>query len=583
MTNHSPTARRIAKTILNGFDAYFADYQNITLGAKARFEMAAWQGVHQANKERIDLYKTKVNQVLKLVHSVTSKDTSMLDLWRDARATYAQLIANHSNYEIAETFFNSVFCSQFQHAHIHDSNIFVKPSRTPDDKPLRDYSIYISYSARDGLEYMIEDILNDYGFSIPWENQQRDIQNICAALRATPLAGLENVKSLRVDMLESVFYRNKAAYLVGRMMFGGEVIPLILPCLNNGRGGIFVDTVLYSNDSASIIFSFTRSYFMVDAPIPSRFVRFLSTIMPLKERSELYNSIGFHKHGKTEFYRHILAHMKASNDKFVIAPGIKGMVMSVFTLPSYPVVFKVIKDRFDRPKTVTEAIVKEKYKFVSRSDRVGRMADTQEYTNFIFYRNRFSEELLRELQELAPSKLEMDDKWVIIKHLYVERRMEPLNLYLQHASDEEIREAMEEYGNAIKQLAAANIFPGDMLLKNFGVTRHGRVVFYDYDELCPLTDCNFRKIPEAQTAEQELADRPWYTVDEMDVFPEEFRLFFSGNPLARKAFEDQHSDLYDYSFWRRLQDRIRAGHIESAFPYRRKWRFKRRPHRVSKA
>ncbi|WP_308365870.1 MULTISPECIES: bifunctional isocitrate dehydrogenase kinase/phosphatase [unclassified Microbulbifer] len=576
MTNHSPTARRIAKTILNGFDAYFADFQNITLGAKARFERAAWQEAHRANKERIDIYKTKVNQVVKLVHSVTSKDTSMLELWHEARATFAQLVANHSNYEIAETFFNSVFCSQFHHAHIHDSNLFVKPSRPPDDKPLRDYSIYISYSGHDGLEYMIEDILDDYGFSIPWEDKERDIANICASLRAAPLAHLENEKDLRVDMLESVFYRNKAAYLVGRMMFGGEVIPLILPCLNNGRGGIFVDTVIYDHDSTSIIFSFTRSYFMVDAPIPSRFVRFLSTIMPQKTRSELYNSIGFHKHGKTEFYRHILAHMKVSSDKFVIAPGIKGMVMCVFTLPSYPVVFKVIKDKFDRPKTVTEEIVREKYKFVSRSDRVGRMADTQEYTNFIFYRNRFSEELLEELQKLAPSKLEMDEKWVIIKHLYVERRMQPLNLYLQDASDQETRAAMEEYGNAIKQLAAANIFPGDMLLKNFGVTRHGRVVFYDYDELCPLTECNFRKLPEAHTLEDELSDQPWYTVGEADVFPEEFPLFFSGNPIARKAFEDQHSDLYDCRYWQRLQDRIRAGHIESAFPYRRKWRFKRR-------
>ncbi|MDP5208586.1 bifunctional isocitrate dehydrogenase kinase/phosphatase [Microbulbifer sp. 2205BS26-8] len=576
MTNHSPTARRIAKTILNGFDAYFADFQNITLGAKARFETAAWQAVRQVSKARIDLYKTKVNQVLRLVHSVTSKDTSQLALWRDARATYAQLIASHSNYEIAETFFNSVFCSQFDHAHIHDSNIFVKPSRTPDDKPLRDYSIYISYSARNGLEKMVEEILGDFGFSVPWENLPRDVENICAALRAVPLASLGSGKQLRVDMLESVFYRNKAAYLVGRMIFHGEVMPMILPCLNNGRGGIFVDTLLHSNDSASIIFSFTRSYFMVDAPIPSRFVRFLSTIMPLKERSELYNSIGFHKHGKTEFYRHILAHMKVSNDQFVIAPGIKGMVMSVFTLPSYPVVFKVIKDHFDRPKTVTEQIVREKYKFVSRSDRVGRMADTQEYTNFIFYRNRFSEALLQELRDLVPSKLLITDKWVIIRHLYVERRMEPLNLYLQNASEEETREAMEEYGNAIKQLAAANIFPGDMLLKNFGVTRHGRVVFYDYDELCPLTECHFRKIPEARTAEQELADKPWYTVDEADVFPEEFRLFFSGNPTARAAFEELHSDLYDYRYWRRLQDRIHAGHVESAFPYRRKWRFRRR-------
>ncbi|AWF82814.1 bifunctional isocitrate dehydrogenase kinase/phosphatase [Microbulbifer sp. A4B17] len=578
MTNHSPTARRIAKTILNGFDAYFADYQNITLGAKARFETASWQAAHEANKARIDLYKTKVTQVVELVHSVTSKDTNRLELWRDARATYAQLIANHSNYEIAETFFNSVFCSQFHHTNIHDSNIFVKPSRAPEDKPLRDYSIYISYNASHGLECMIEDILKDFSFSTPWENMERDIAHICESLRSAPLANLDSEKHLRVDMLESVFYRNKAAYLVGRIILNGEVIPMILPCLNNGRGGIFVDTLIYNNDSASIIFSFTRSYFMVDAPIPSRFVRFLSTIMPLKEKSELYNSIGFHKHGKTEFYRHILAHMKVSNDKFVIAPGIKGMVMSVFTLPSYPVVFKVIKDEFDQPKTVTEKIVKEKYKFVSRSDRVGRMADTQEYSYFIFYRNRFSEELIKELQKVAPSKLIIDEKRVIIKHLYVERRMEPLNLYLQHANEEQTKEAMEEYGNAIKQLAAANIFPGDMLLKNFGVTRHGRVVFYDYDELCPLTECNFRKIPEAHTTEQELADKPWYTVAEADVFPEEFRLFFSGNPTARAAFEKLHSDLYNYRFWKLLQDRIRAGHVESAFPYRRKWRFPRRSH-----
>lgn len=577
MTNHSPTARRIAKTILNGFDAYFADFQNFTLGAKARFETRAWAGVHQANKERIDLYKTKVNQVVQLVHSVTSKDTSQLQLWREARDTYAQLVANHSNYEIAETFFNSVFCSQFKHAHIHDSNIFVKPSRPPEDKPLRDYSIYISYSGQDGLECMFEDILRDYAFSSPWEDRERDIQSICRALRERPLKDLADESEVRVDMLESVFYRNKAAYLVGRLMVGGEVIPLILPCLNRERGGIFVDTVIYQQDAASIIFSFTRSYFMVDAPIPSRFVRFLSTIMPLKERSELYNSIGFHKHGKTEFYRHILAHMKVSNDKFIIAPGIKGMVMSVFTLPSYPVVFKVIKDRFDNPKTVTEEIVREKYRFVSRSDRVGRMADTQEYTNFIFYRNRFSEELLEELQKLCPSKLEMDDKWLIVKHLYVERRMEPLNLYLETADEEQTWEAMEEYGNAIKQLAAANIFPGDMLLKNFGVTRHGRVVFYDYDELCPLTECNFRKLPQAPTPELEMSDRPWYTVAENDVFPEEFRLFFSGKHIARQAFEAQHSDLYDYRYWQRLQERIRAGRIESTFPYRRAWRFRRRP------
>jgi isocitrate dehydrogenase kinase/phosphatase len=297
--------------------------------------------------------------------------------------------------------------------------------------------------------------------------------------------------------------------------------------------------------------------------------------MPHKSLSELYNCIGFKKHGKTEFYRHFIKHLNNSDDKFVIAPGIKGMVMSVFTLPSYGIVFKIIKDKFTPPKEVTEKIVKEKYKLVTRHDRVGRMADTQEFTSFSFDRDRFSDELLEELRAVAPSKLiETDDK-IIIKHLYTERRMEPLNLYLNHATDEQIWEVMDEYGNAIRQLAAANIFPGDMLLKNFGVTRHGRVVFYDYDEICYLTECNFREIPEPKTEEQAMSSTPWYSVEEFDVFPEEFRLFFSGNPKARNAFEALHSELYEASYWRSLQQQIESGRVVDVFPYRRKKRFNR--------
>ncbi|MEC8427049.1 MAG: bifunctional isocitrate dehydrogenase kinase/phosphatase [Pseudomonadota bacterium] len=571
--NITPAARRIAKTILNGFEAYFADFQNITLGAKTRFEKANWQGIQDAHLKRIEHYKAKVNQVCELVAEVTSKDVTDIELWKLARLAYSQLVCDHSNYEIAETFFNSVFCSQFQHRHIHDRNLFVKPSRSLDDKPLKRYSIYMSYKVADNLEQVLAQLLDDFEFSVPWENKQRDIANLSRCM--TPYCQRNGLKKARIDILESVFYRNKCAYLVGRIRHKDGLTPIVIPVLNNENGGLYVDTVILDQDGASIIFSFTRSYFMVDAPIPSRLVRFLSAIMPNKELAELYTAIGFNKHGKTEFYRHIIEHMKHSEDRFVIAPGIKGMVMTVFTLPSYDVVFKIIKDKFDYPKQVTEKIVKEKYKLVSRSERAGRMADTQEYKNFIFYRNRFSEELLQELLKVAPSKIELTDKWVIVKHLYTERRMIPLNMYLQDASDADIADVMDEYGNAIKQLAAANIFTGDMLLKNFGVTRHGRVVFYDYDEIVRITECNFRKIPEPRNEAEEMADRPWYTVGENDVFPEEFRLFFSGNPKARKAFEALHSDLYDYRYWQDIQTNLRQGKIRNTFAYRRKIRFER--------
>jgi isocitrate dehydrogenase kinase/phosphatase len=304
-------------------------------------------------------------------------------------------------------------------------------------------------------------------------------------------------------------------------------------------------------------------------------VLFLAKLMPAKPISEIYNCMGFNKHGKTYYHRSAVRHMESTTDKFIIAPGIKGMVMSVFTLPSYPFVFKVIKDRFTPPKEVTAEEVKAKYRLVKRSDRAGRMADTQEFTNLAFDRGRFSDELMAELKAVAPSQIVEKGRALIISHLYVERRMTPLNLYLQDASDEELEAAMIEYGNAIKELAAANIFPGDMLLKNFGVTRHGRVVFYDYDEIVPLLDCNFRKIPEPRNEYEEMASQPWYSVAPNDIFPEEFRLFFSGNQRARKAFDARHSDIYEADFWKSLQDQIRSGYVESFYPYRRRLRFPR--------
>jgi isocitrate dehydrogenase kinase/phosphatase len=327
----------------------------------------------------------------------------------------------------------------------------------------------------------------------------------------------------------------------------------------------------------SVLFSFTRSYFQVDATVPAQWVLFLQQLMPVKPISEIYSAMGHNKHGKTYYYRCAYRHMQSTSDQFNIAPGIKGMVMTVFTLPSYDFVFKVIKDRFTPPKDMTRDQVKAKYALVKRWDRAGRMADTQEFTNLAFARERFSDELMEELRKVAPSVIEEHGKALLIKHVYVERRMTPLNLYLRNATDEQVAAVMDEYGNAIKQLAAANIFPGDMLLKNFGVTHHGRVLFYDYDEIMPLTDCHFRTIPKPRTEAEVMSSKPWYTVGPNDIFPEEFALFFSGNQRAREVFDTLHSDIYEASFWQGLQHKIHSGYVEDFFPYRRELRFRRQP------
>ena len=568
-------AQRLAKVILNSFDAFFGDFQNVTLGAQSRFEKADWQLVHNAMSHRLEMYKKKVRDVAALADDIAGGNSLDSELWRAAKTEYSQLVTTHSNIEIAQTFFNSVYCFIFDHEKISEVNSFIVELCVLSED-VADEKIYIEYAESAGLAANVGKILEDIQFNIPFEDFSRDVERIVTLIEKLLSPRIDQGQHVKTQVLKSLFYRNKAAYLVGRIVIDDtEMLPFVFPILHNEQGAVYVDTVLFSPDDVSKLFSFTRSYFMVDASIPSQYVSFLKTIMPQKELFELYSAIGFGKHAKTEFYRTAVENTVKTNDQYIIAPGIKGMVMLVFTLPSFDYVYKVIKDRFTPPKDMTREQVKGKYKLVKRWDRAGRMAETQEFNNLAFDRRRFSDELMAELIKEVPSVIEERGNALIFKHVYVERRMKPLNLYLKTANDEQVHNVMDEYGNAIKQLAAANIFPGDMLLKNFGVTRHGRVVFYDYDEICPLVDCNFRTIPEPMTEEQEMASQPWYDVAPADVFPEEFRLFFSGNRRAREVFDRLHPDLYQVGFWQGLQRQLKRGKFGDVFPYRRRYRFHR--------
>ena len=569
---------RLARTILNGFTAYFAEFENITLSARTRFENAEWRAAQEASMRRIDIYKIKVLETIDVVEYIAADRLHDLDFWAETRDIYAQLVRGMTNFEIAETYYNSIFNSVFKHRWIRDDYAFVF-SPQGDMPPVDVRRVLNTYRTRGEIRHAVEAMLLEYGMSYPYEDLQRELNRVTDVMtEAVVDAGIDKRADIELHALEHHFFRNKAAYIVGRIAGKGLQIPFVIPMLHTESDetpAIYLDACLLGSDIISKLFSFTRTYFMVDASIPSQYVLFLQQLMPRKAVSEIYSCIGHHRHGKTYYYRTATRHMRATEDAFVPAPGIKGMVMAVFTLPSYEYVFKIIKDRFTPPKEVTHQEVRDKYQLVKRWDRAGRMADTQEFANLVFDASRFSEELLEELNATCPSQFEISGRALIIKHCYVERRMQPLNLYLKDATDEEVDAVMFDYGNAIKELAAANIFPGDMLLKNFGVTRHGRVVFYDYDEIQPLLEVNFRKIPPPRDDYEEMSSRPWYTVGPNDVFPEEFRLFFSGNARARKAFDQLHSDLYEASFWTNLQDKLRDGFVEDFFPYSSKLRFQR--------
>jgi len=571
-TPASEIAFAVAQALLEGFNKHYRLFRQISREAKGRFERGEWHAVRQAHAERIQFYGDRVRETVERLQR--DFDTAALPdaLWQEIKLQYVGLLTNHRQPELAETFFNSVSCRILRRTYYHNDFMFVRPAVSTEymesDPPV--YRSY--YPLKDRLRGVLRQILRDLDLKRPFADLERDLRYVLRAVRLQLPRPLRLEANHQIQVLSALFYRNQRAYMIGKIVNGSTELPFAVPIVHHGTG-LSLDAILLEPRQIALLFAFSRAYFMVDMEVPSACVEFLVSMIPGKPRAELYTSLGLQKHGKTLFYRDFLHHLKHSTDDFVIAPGIRGLVMIVFTLPSYPYVFKVIRDAISPIKNIDRQTVQDKYMLVKRHDRVGRMADTLEYKDVAFPRARFDPALIAELKREAPSLVEEEDDTLIVKHLYIERRMTPLNLYLDQGSEEQVRYAVRDYGNAIKELASVNIFPGDMLFKNFGVTRGTRVVFYDYDEIAYMMDLNFRRIPEPRTPEDEMSAEPWYPVALNDVFPEEFGSFLLSSDKVRESFLEDHGDLLSPDFWNATKARIAAGHIADVFPYPESARF----------
>ncbi|HEY9280549.1 MAG TPA: bifunctional isocitrate dehydrogenase kinase/phosphatase [Eoetvoesiella sp.] len=576
----------VAGIMLDGFNRHYALFRYGAQRAKSLFESGDWRGIQQLSRERIEYYDTRVHECSTTLNAaLKGSDASpegaspqqeltaeQLDFWQRVKTEYVGLLAGHRQPECAETFFNSVSCRILHRDYFHNDFLFVRPTIATEyiDSKIPSYREY--YPATEGLKKSLMKMVADFGLAAPFSDLPADTRLLARMAvhqlrQNTPSgAGQRIAPDCQVHVLNSLFFRNKGAYVVGRLINQGAVFPFAIALLHTPSGHITLDALLTSPDDLSTLFSFTRAYFLVDMEAPSAYVNFLTTLLPRKPKAEIYTAIGLQKQGKTLFYRDFLHHLAHSHDAFDVAPGIKGMVMTVFTLPSYPYVFKLIRDRIAK-SGMDHATVRKKYLLVKKHDRVGRMADTWEYSQVALPRKRFSDALLAELRDQVPGLIEETADAIVLRHVYIERRMTPLNLYLARASDTALEHAIKQYGDAIRELAAANIFPGDMLYKNFGVTRLGRIVFYDYDEIQHMAEMHFRRIPEAPNEEAELSAEPWYPVGANDVFPEEFGFFLLGDPRIRAAFLKHHAELLEPEWWQTCRDRATQGRIMDIFPY----------------
>lgn len=579
-----PSAAHVAQMILRGFDRHYSLFRYSAQRAKVLFESAQWEGIQQLSRERIEYYDTRVlecaavlgpalkNTALTPHIDATELSTEQQQFWQRVKIKFSRALVGHKQPECAETFFNSVSCRVLSRTYFNNDFLFVRPATATGyiDSTLPSYRSY--YPLEQGLITTFTQLIKDFGLAAPFADLPADVRALAKHAVSVLRQHLPRDPGLRIgpdcqiQVLNTLFFRNKGAYIVGRFINHTTIHPFAIALVHTADQQIEIDALLDNADDLSTLFSFTRAYFMVDMEVPSAYVSFLQSLLPRKAAAEFYNAIGLQKQGKNLFYRDFLHHLGHSTDQFQLAEGIKGMVMTVFTLPSYPYVFKMIRDNILKTG-MTHDIVKNRYLLVKKHDRAGRMADTWEYSQVALPKRRFAPELLEELRKEVPNLIEETKDLVVLRHVYIERRMLPLNIYLGRASGTALEMAIKQYGDAIRELAANNIFPGDMLYKNFGLTRLGRLVFYDYDEIQPMTEMNFRYIPEAPNEEAEMASEPWYPIGPNDVFPEEFRWFLLGDKRIRDAFMKYHADLLDAKWWHTCREQVEQGRLENIYPY----------------
>lgn len=553
-----------ARAIADAYRELRKRFDSITARAQARFETRDWQGVADDALERLHLYSPTARATAAEVESLLGRRALDKGIWAAMKAAYSGFAMERQDFELAETFFNSITRRTFVTVGVDPRIEFVETDfRTPPTESLRDVSHV--YPLRGTLAELVRGLLGSPGFRAPYAHLDSDSEDVAQRI-ASELGDSELVSS--IELAAEVFYRSKGAYLVGRVLTDRRTLPMALS-LSHDPEGIKVDAVVLAENDLSILFSFAHSYFHVGSERPYDLIRFINELVPRKRPSELYISIGHARHGKTELFRELRAHLEESDDVFVEPPGKEGLVMSVFTLPGFEMVFKVIKDNFPPQKSLTPTQVMEKYRLVFHHDRAGRLVDSQSYEHLEVRANRFHPELLDSLlAECSRSVRRVGDR-IDIALAYVQRRVEPLDVYLQEVDPERARQAVADYGDAIKDLAITGIFPGDLLIKNFGVTRHGRVVFYDYDELTEIGKCKFRKLPEPPTIDEAMSDTPWFPLGPDDVFPDEFPSFLGLSGELEETFLENHSDLFDASWWQEVQRRVGSGEIASVYPYRR--------------
>ena len=573
-STHDPLVPRAAALVLDAFEDYNARFGDLTRRARRRFIQRDWRGAQADALARIELQDDFLPEALGRLDALVGERMRSRPFWAAVRDAYGALTEGRTDAAMARTRFNSMSRRFFLTEGVATALEFHDPGNGATGDPACSGELQ---PLPDGASAAgrWQAVLRLRGF--PHRDIEADARAIAAAValrlsrtdtgRDDGTRGPDDPGGPEVDLLQTVFYRERRAYLVGRIRTGEGPRPLVVALVHEALG-VRADAVLTERAQVSMLFGHARSWFHADLARVGDAVAFLHALLPGKPVSELYSVLGRGKQGKTERYREIRRHFAARPDEQLVrADGVRGMVMAVFTPRELPVVFKVIRDRFAEPKDSVRADIEGKYRLVARRDRVGRLVEAQEFRRLRFPRAAFDPDMLEELLTGCAETVVAERDMVLVRHCYVERRLRPLDLFAREMPEAAARGAVLDYGQAITDLARSGIFPGDLLLKNFGVSRNGRALFYDFDELCLLEEVNFRDVPEVREEDETRPLEDWLYARADDVFPALFPNFLGLPPHLRQALLEAHPGIFQAAWWRGIQARLRAGGYLDVPPY----------------
>ena len=550
--------KKTHKIIGEHFQAFEKSFHQIAHSARQNFVNRDWEAQRRANTARIALHRQKVEeayQALLNANAIPADENQVLsqliDRFIDNYTSQAQAILA---YGYVDALLRKILYRHKDFAQVYTTREY--PFQTDNCHEL------VTIKGKE-LPLLIHQMLEKTRLGDEVCQRESEDRFILSHFKALANGDYH----YKVNFLPNLFYRNQHAYLLGAFKVGEKQTPFAIAFINPPMEGIMADAVLNKEAEIKRIFAFSRSYLLNETFDPNGVIQFLLQLMPSKTEEQLIINLGYLDAGRHRMLQKLKMHLRRSTQRFDLAPGIPGMVMLVFSLPDYPLVFKLIRDDIKPPKSIRREQVLAKYDFVARHDRAGRLADVQMYDYLVLPLKCFEESLFKELQQQASQSVMVRGDYIVLKQVFIERKMRPLNLFLREAPTEDQEAATLDYGRAIQEMAMINLFPGDLLIKNFGVTREDRVVFYDYDEVCTLQDCEFRKMPQARYEDEIMSAEPWFSVNENDVFPEEFASFTVPKGPLFQLFSEHYGEIFNADFWNHWKQYYASGKVLDLQPY----------------